>query len=223
MKNLVLSALMLCAAQAALASVPNCEALAEAAGAKYGVPAGLMSAIARKESGYSLSGTDRRAWPWALNHKGQSVYTQSEAEIAQEAVTLLARGETNFDLGCMQINYHWHGQEFQSVAQMIDPQTNVDYAAKYLSALKDQHGSWEAATQRYHSGDEARGQSYQRDVFAAVTPVQPARPTYRVVDPNASLSMVPEVSLARRSEVPRKLQQNWSKVEHFRDLLARGG
>ena len=56
------------------------------------------------------------------------------------------------DLGCMQINHHYHGDQFASPAEMLDPHRNVDYAARFLANLKRSHKSWSMAVARYHAG-----------------------------------------------------------------------
>lgn len=56
------------------------------------------------------------------------------------------------DLGCMQINHHFHGGKFSSVEAMIDPHANVDYATQFLRDLKQREGSWTMAVARYHAG-----------------------------------------------------------------------
>ena len=45
----------------------------------------------------------------------------------------------------MQINAHFHRSRFASLAAMFDPAANVDYAARFLKALKAREGSWTLA------------------------------------------------------------------------------
>jgi len=54
----------------------------------------------------------------------------------------------------MQINIHFHGSHFASLAQMFDPANNVDYAAGYLRQLKDQVGTWTLAVARHNAGPD---------------------------------------------------------------------
>src|SRR5699024_8616987 len=58
------------------------------------------------------------------------------------------------DLGCMQINHHYHGERFASVEAMFDPHRNVAYAARFLSELRVREGSWTMAVARYHAGPD---------------------------------------------------------------------
>ena len=54
----------------------------------------------------------------------------------------------------MQINHYYHGADFSSVDEMLDPHTNVVYAAKFLSELRVREGSWTMAVARYHAGPD---------------------------------------------------------------------
>ena len=58
------------------------------------------------------------------------------------------------DLGCMQINHHYHGDRFASIDQMLEPARNVDYAARFLAELKRRHSTWTMAVARYHAGPD---------------------------------------------------------------------
>jgi soluble lytic murein transglycosylase-like protein len=52
----------------------------------------------------------------------------------------------------MQINHHYHGENFSGVAEMLDPKKNVEYAAKFLAQLHAKHVTWTMAVARYHAG-----------------------------------------------------------------------
>ena len=58
------------------------------------------------------------------------------------------------DLGCMQINQHYHGEHFASIEAMFDPKQNVDYAARFLARLHARHETWSMAVARYHAGPD---------------------------------------------------------------------
>jgi hypothetical protein len=61
------------------------------------------------------------------------------------------QGARSFDVGCFQINYKWHGDAFASIEEMFNPTKNALYAAKFLSSLNAELGSWSAAVGAYHS------------------------------------------------------------------------
>lgn len=113
----------------------------------HDVPLPVLYAVALTETG-------RRGnlHPFALNIAGRSHFATSR----QEALDVFARerekGIRLIDLGCMQINYRWHGQEFETVGDMLDPVKNVEYAALFLKQLRARHGSWTMAVARYHAG-----------------------------------------------------------------------
>ena len=63
-------------------------------------------------------------------------------------------GAKLIDVGCMQINHHFHARHFASLEDMLDPAQNVAYAARFLSELKKREGSWTMAIARYHAGPD---------------------------------------------------------------------
>jgi len=124
-----------------------CEAEMTRAAGEHGVPLGILFAVALNETG-------RRGWlhPYALNVAGKSHFPGSAAEALEVFRRERARGVRLIDLGCMQINHHYHAKAFGSVEAMLDPATNVEYAALFLKRLKAQHGTWTMAAARYHAG-----------------------------------------------------------------------
>lgn len=114
---------------------------------RYGVPVGILYAVGLTETGNKGS-----LQPNALNIDGKAVFARS----AREAITTFEQAQRNgakfIDLGCMQINHHFHSSHFRSVEEMLDPRRNVDYAARFLVSLKRKHESWSMAVARYHAG-----------------------------------------------------------------------
>ncbi len=141
---------------------PDCEAKAAAAGREAGIPDGILPAIARVESARK-----GRAWAWTLNQGGDGSYHQTKAEALERLEQILATGETNVDLGCMQLNWRWHGDQFPDAATMLDPDANTRYAARYLVSLKESHGDWDSAVSAYHSKKPERGAAYGEKVATA--------------------------------------------------------
>ncbi|SPF80104.1 hypothetical protein PRI8871_01906 [Pseudoprimorskyibacter insulae] len=157
-----------------MARTDDCETLAELAAEERGIPDGLLSAIARTETGYSKDGQGRRAWPWTLNQGGRSYYFETRGQAEAKLNELLAKGVRNVDVGCMQINYRWHGEQFSSPEAMLDPAINVSYGALFLERLHKQSGSWDTATRHYHSSEVTRGKAYQKRVETALGNIQSA-------------------------------------------------
>lgn len=141
------------------------EAAAEASHLS-GVPFDVLLAVTLTETGRSIGAT-LRPWPWAMNLGGESLWLADGMENLAAAEAALAEGRTNVDLGCFQINYHWHGENFASLADMIDPVTNATYAADFLARLYDSTGSWPDAVADYHSRTPEHADRY-RARFVAI-------------------------------------------------------
>lgn len=126
-----------------------CEAQILSAARQWGVPPGILHSV-----GLTETGRKGALYPYALNIEGRSVFAASKAEALEEFARAKAEGHELIDVGCMQINYHYHGQEFGSVAEMFDPRSNVQYAAEFLSRLHARHETWTMAVARYHAGPD---------------------------------------------------------------------
>ncbi|MEX0955125.1 MAG: lytic transglycosylase domain-containing protein [Rhizobiaceae bacterium] len=133
------------AGQAAAANA--CESHIVTAAARYDIPPAILYAVGLTETGRKGS-----LYPYALNIEGRSVFPRSVTEALIEFETARGKGKTLIDLGCMQINHHYHGDQFRSPREMLDPAKNVDYAARFLKKLHGQHETWSMAVARYHAG-----------------------------------------------------------------------
>lgn len=161
--RLVILLLFLCVPLGhAVANEPSCSDLAEAAGAPLGIPKGLLSAISLVETG-----TGGAAWPWTVNEGGNGMHFKTRAEALAYLEAAIARGVTNIDVGCMQLNYRWHSKGFKTLEEMLDPVRNTTYAALFLLELQKRLGTWELATAHYHSTDADRGARYVEKVVSA--------------------------------------------------------
>ncbi len=127
-----------------------CENAARQAAAESGVPADVLLAIALTETGRLHDGA-MRPWPWAANMDGQGHWFDTPAHALAFAESALAVGRTGFDLGCFQINWHWHGAHFDSPRALLDPLEGARYAAGFLASLATELGSWDRAAGAYHS------------------------------------------------------------------------
>lgn len=131
----------------ASANAGLCELEIQAAAKKYQVPEGILYSVGLTETGRkgSLS-------PYALNVAGKAHFTSSINEAMNVFQNAQADGIKLIDLGCMQINHHFHSENFASVSEMFNPRKNVEYAAKFLRNLHDRHETWTMAVARYHAG-----------------------------------------------------------------------
>ncbi|HVL01636.1 MAG TPA: lytic transglycosylase domain-containing protein [Dongiaceae bacterium] len=70
------------------------------------------------------------------------------------------------DIGLMQINWKFHGEHFESMEDLFDPATNLDYAARFLRQLLKTHGDLETAVAHYHSSTIQFQEIYLKNVRA---------------------------------------------------------
>jgi soluble lytic murein transglycosylase-like protein len=135
------------AAPSAAAPQNACEREMTRAAEHYDVPLGVLYAVGLTETGNRGS-----LQPFAMNIEGRAYYGSSVAEALQEFDAAQKSGAVLIDVGCMQINHHYHGEEFGSVGEMFDPGRNVNYAALFLKSLRAREGNWTMAVARYHAG-----------------------------------------------------------------------
>jgi soluble lytic murein transglycosylase-like protein len=142
-------ALILAAHQgtAVAAGAPVCEQEMTRAAVSVGIPLNVLFSVALTETGRKGALN-----PFEMNVDGRAVHSNSREEALARFAFEREHGARLIDIGCMQINHHWHGAHFSSVGEMFDPARNVLYAANYLRALKEQEGTWTLAVARYNAG-----------------------------------------------------------------------
>jgi Transglycosylase SLT domain len=148
---------------------PNspCEQAGLDAEREYALPAGLLTAIGRVESGRWDAALGRvTASPYAIDAAGQPHVTDSKEAALQQTRALQQSGLRNIDVGCFQINLQSHPLAFSNLDQAFDPTANAQYAARFLSSLHTKLGSWEDAVAAYHSATPALGVPYRQLVYA---------------------------------------------------------
>ena len=104
-----------------------CEREMTRASAQHGVPLNVLYSVGLTETG-SRGGLS----PYDMNVDGQAVHSTSLAEAMARFAQAKGRGAKFIDIGCMQINHHFHSADFRSLSEMFDPARNVDYAANFL-------------------------------------------------------------------------------------------
>lgn len=145
-----------------------CAAATAAAERATPIPAQLLHAISLVESGRQDDATQESfAWPWTIMAEGKGRYLPSKDAAIREVEALQARGVTNIDVGCMQVNLHFHGDAFQSLEEAFDPISNVAYAAQFLMMLREEYRSWTVAVKHYHSATRHLNQPYRDKVYKA--------------------------------------------------------
>jgi hypothetical protein len=159
-----------------------CGDLARAAERREGIPIGLVQAVALAESGRWQQGMRQgHAWPWTVTSFDESYYLESKEAAIAKVRELKARGRSNIDVGCMQVNLGHHGHAFASLEHALDPAHNVAYGAGFLRRLHSESRSWASATAYYHSRDPARGDAYRAKVFRLWHGVSPDMQTAETV------------------------------------------
>lgn len=146
----------------------GCAQAAAVAERRWAIPAGLLLAIGRVESGRRDPATGRiEPWPYSADVAGQDYVFRSAAEAGAVLGFLRARGIGSIDVGCFQVNLLFHPQAFARPADGFEPAANADYAARFLRRLFDRSGNWETAIGRYHSADPALAEDYRARVLRA--------------------------------------------------------
>lgn len=132
---------------------------------EHRLPRHLLFAISLKETGrWNDERKESYTWPWTVTSGGEGRHYPTIFAAMAEVRRLLAAGTTNIDVGCMQINLRYHGTAFEDLAEAFDPLKNAGYAARFLTELKQRHGSWHDAIEHYHSGNSVRGRNYREAV-----------------------------------------------------------
>ena len=124
-----------------------------------------MRAISLAESGRPLDGR-LAPWPWTVNMEGEGRWFSNPEELLTWVRGRQAKGARSFDLGCFQVNHLWHGAAFEGLEDMLDPESNARYAARFLRALRDETGSWEIAAGHYHSRTPDLAHRYRSRVLS---------------------------------------------------------
>jgi hypothetical protein len=127
-----------------------CITSARQASAQTDVPLSVMLAVTQTETGRRVNGR-LRPWPWTVNLEGAGHWFEDRGEALDFATQGAEAGRNSFDVGCFQINYRWHGENFESLAEMFDPLENALYAARFLSRLHAETGDWSKAAGAFHS------------------------------------------------------------------------
>lgn len=153
---------------AALDPTRLCRAAIARAEQEAQLPPGLLQAIGRVESGRRNPDTGEFGpWPWTINAEGRGHFFPDRAAAIAAVRDLQARGVRRIDVGCMQINLHFHPTAFASLEEAFDPLANARYAARYLRDLQAAQPDWIVAAGHYHSHTPELAEAYRARVRAA--------------------------------------------------------
>ena len=163
MINLLISfSLILIPLIASSDDISGCQIFTEKYNKIYKLPNKLLTSISLVESGVMEDNTVN-SWPWALNVNGKSKYFHNKKDTLSFLRESLQTNR-NIDVGCMQINYKFHGHNFKNLDHILNPEENVKYAAEFLKKLFKKYKSWNEAISRYHSSEPSRKKRYLKKV-----------------------------------------------------------
>jgi hypothetical protein len=131
------------------------------------IPRHLLTAISLAETGrWNEDLGASFAWPWTVTARGEGRFFATKQSAIAATRKLIAQGVSNIDVGCMQINLHYHPRAFPDLDAAFDPARNAAYAASFLAGLHGETGDWQSAAAHYHSSNAALNQNYQKKVVA---------------------------------------------------------
>ena len=143
-------------------NVSNCFYYTEKYGKEFNLPYKLLTSISLVESG--LKKNDKFvSWPWTLNVSGKSKFFETKEQALDYLIKNIKKNK-NIDVGCMQISTKYHINEFKNLNNILDPNHNVKYAAKFLKSLYKKHKRWNEAISRYHSSEPQKKEKYLKKV-----------------------------------------------------------
>jgi len=140
-----------------------CNVAAITAANNSAMPPDVLLALTLVETGRNRTGSFD-PWPWTVNMEGKGYWFDTRIKAVEFVNQSYAAGARSFDIGCFQINHRWHGEAFTSFDQMFDPMDNATYAAKFMTSLYEESGSWSWAAGAYHSRTVSLAAKY-RDRF----------------------------------------------------------
>lgn len=179
------------------------------------IPAGLLQAIGRVESGRRNPETGTAGpWPWTINAEGRGHFFPDKAAAIAAVRELQGRGVRIIDVGCMQVNLHHHPRAFASLEEAFDPTSNARYAAQFLTQLHAARIDWMTAAGHYHSHTADLAQAYRARVEAA-WPAAQAR--------NAEDRALAGTSIAQQRPVAAATSLSLSNREERAQLLPTTG
>ncbi len=189
----------------------TCKKATEATEQKHRLPKRLLNAISLAETGrWHKESREIIAWPWTVYSEGRGRYLPSKEAAIAEVKMLKAKGVKNIDVGCMQVNLHWHPEAFDNLEEAFDPMTNAAYAGSLLKKLRDQSRSWTVAVAHYHSQTKKYYVPYRKKVLKIWQ-------TERRKDTDARMAKAREAYLKRREEI-RQL-----RLKRQKDTVAKRG
>lgn|GEM_PF-2477050 len=129
----------------------------------FGIPPVVFYSVMMQESTKKIKilkdGTTQDKllpWPWTLNVELKSYYFATKDEAKTALRQFIATNNKRIAVGIGQIYLPSHGHLFDDVTVLLDPEINLQYAAKLLAAnfqwaLDQGKPNWWVAVGRYHT------------------------------------------------------------------------
>lgn len=182
----------------ARAGVNLCQTAAEFASKETGVPVSVLLAVSLSETGRTV-GDAFVPWPWTLNLAGKGHWLADQKTALAMARQSRKNGHQNFDVGCFQVNYRWHGDAFPNLQAMMDPKSNALYAARFLARLYKETADWPKAAGFYHSRTPHHANRY-RSIFERHYAALTAGPTPRFSQRTPAVNKFPLLKAGGRGQ-----------------------
>ena len=106
---------------------------------KFNIPNDFLYAIALTESGRFYK-DEFIPWAWTVNIKGSGKFFSNKSDL-DKFINNQKNNTQNIDIGCMQINYFYHGEDFKDTKTMSIPKKNVEKFNKDITAFLTQEDS----------------------------------------------------------------------------------
>lgn len=137
----------------------------DTAARNVGLAPDLLYAVALTESAYSAAEPGHVA-PSCLAIRADNAYYPKTVQEARSILERILPNRKNVDIGCMQVNWRWHGHRVNSPYELLDPRTNISIAATILRDALDSvpPGQDVLGIGRYHHWDVRSPQGFQRAV-----------------------------------------------------------
>ena len=218
-----------------------CHSVAKKTERLSGIPSDLLTSISLAETGrWNPKKKEMFAWPWTVTWGGKGRYFPTKEAAINTVKHLQLSGVKNIDVGCTQINMLYHPNAFNNLDEAFDPESNVDYAGRFLSGLYKSTGSWIQAAANYHSTNPLLNLNYQTKILkiwrkvSGISlndlPTKPSNnPSYR--DPMARVAQMAllDSRFRARLEAERGAKKNvkarnqleaWRKARNSPNLLS---
>ncbi|MBR1648178.1 MAG: lytic transglycosylase domain-containing protein [Alphaproteobacteria bacterium] len=159
---------------------------------KYQIQKHLLTSISNVETGrWSERLQQITAWPWSVNVGGKGYFYSSKEEAIAAVKSWQQKGYKSIDVGCMQVNLHFHGKEFADLEDAFDPKKNVETAAKILTRRFQVRKDWMQAATDYHSTLPHKARAYKKKLLLALDDAKTGSNRY-LADYAGKLLAVPE-------------------------------